>query len=275
MLNNLYLKDYNFLFITLDSLKYCTTLNSNTPNISKFAKEYKAEGLGKTPFRKVYTQATYTLPSHFSMFYGILPDNRASFENYYNRKVFKPFYLDTDIDATPARKTGLIFNNAPNIIKGFQANGYKTFGIGGVGWFNNTSAASIWRTAFFQHFYWRSEYSEASLVSLDRQLKCLQEIMFENSNSKTFTFINISVTHFPYQQKTQEYALEKFDSYFNAFIEPYKNTGKPLFLIMVSDHGDVMGEDWKKYGQRHAFYLPERGNDIMEIPMLIIDIQNW
>ena len=88
MLNNTYLNKYNFLFITLDSLKYSSTLNAKTPNINAFADEHKANQPGEpTPFRKVYTQATYTLPSHLSMFYGLLPDNRLSMEHYYNRKI--------------------------------------------------------------------------------------------------------------------------------------------------------------------------------------------
>jgi len=275
MLNNLYLKDYNFLFITLDSLKYCTALNINTPNISKFAKEHKADGIEKTPFRKVYTQATYTMPSHLSMFYGILPDNRLSMERYYNRKLFKPFFLDTDIDGTPSQRVGLVFKTAPNIIKGFESCGYRTVGIGGVGWFNNSAAASIWKLHFFQEFYWKASYGEHSLVSLREQTSCLNTVMSDNNNSNVFVFINVSATHYPYMHQTQEFALQNFDTCFDAIIEPFKNTSKPLFLIIVSDHGDVIGEAWRKYGQRHAFYLPERGDDIMEIPMLIIDVKSW
>lgn len=276
MLQNSYLNKYNFLLITLDSLKFCTCLNTTTPNISAFAEKNGAQNVNApTPFRKVYTQATYTLPSHLSMLYGLFPDNRLSMEAYYNRKIFKPFYLDTDIDATPSRKTGLTFRNAPNIVKGFEANGYKTFGIGGVGWFNMSAAASIWRQFFFQHFYWKSSYTEGSLVSLKEQTACLNDIVEEHGSSKMFVFINVSATHFPYQQNTQEFALQKVDTHFNNFIAPFEKTGKPLFVIIVSDHGDVMGEDWKKYGQRHAFYLPERGDDIMEIPMLIVDVKRW
>ena len=45
------------------------------------------------------------------------------------------------------RKTGIAFPKVSNVIKGFESSGYRTIGIGGVGWFDNRRpTTNIWKT---------------------------------------------------------------------------------------------------------------------------------
>jgi len=272
VLNNTYLKDYNFLLVTLDSLTYETAMNTETPNIKRWAEKYENRTIEGTPFRKVYTQATFTLPSHVSMFFGLFPDNRRSREPYYNRKLFKPVVFDRESDNRPQ---GLVFKSAPNMIKGFEHAGYNTSGVGGVGWFDTSSnSTNIWKEVFFQNFYYNKSFHETAKNSITAQAKCVSEIVTNDKGNKSFVFVNISATHSPYLYNGQPYALERFDDEFETFLAPFKSH-RPLFLILVSDHGDVLSGAWEQYGQRHAFFVPERALEIMEIPMLIIDIHEW
>jgi len=273
MLNNKYLSNYNFLMIVLDSLTFASTKKAKTHNIKQYAEKYEGRVITGTPFRKVYTQATYTLPSHVSMFYGIFPDNRASEESYYNRRLFKWAEFDRTTDAS--RQKGLVFKHASNMITGFESFGYKTIGIGGVGWFDTRyKSTNIWKDNFFQEFHYNQDFHETSLVSIESQAKCISNIVNSNKNDKLFVFVNVSATHSPYQRKTQPYALEKFDLAFESFISPLK-TGAPLFVIIVSDHGDIITNNWQRYGQRHGFFMPEEAEELMEVPMLIIDMPTY
>ena len=44
--------------------------------------------------------------------------------------------------------------------KGFEKAGYRTIGIGGVGWFDTTIETSkFWATDYFQEFYWNHSFS--------------------------------------------------------------------------------------------------------------------
>jgi hypothetical protein len=259
--------------IVLDSLNFKSTENAMTQNIKRYAEIYEKRTISGTPFRKVYTQATYTLPSHVSMFYGIFPDNRASEEAYYNRRLFKWVEFDRKTDAS--RQKGLVFNNASNMITGFESFGYKTIGIGGVGWFDNRyQSTNIWKDTFFQEFHYNTTFHETSLNSIKEQTECISNIVKNNKDNKLFVFVNVSATHSPYQHKTQPYALDKFDFAFESFISPFK-TGAPLFIILVSDHGDVITKNWQTYGQRHGFFMPEEAEELMEVPMLVIDMPTY
>lgn len=262
MLNQDYLNKYDFLLITLDSLCYSTTEKATIPNIEKYGK-----------FRKVYTQATYTFPSHCSMFQGLFPDNRLSDELYYNRKLFVMFSIAGTI-TDKSRNMGIIFpNSASNIIRGFEECDYRTIGIGGVGWFDSRRpTSSIWKTEFFNEFYYEPAFHETSTNSIKAQIEYLRNKV-ENENRSLFAFINISATHSPYLYKNQVYALEQFDKKFPELLNIFKERGRPLFLIIVADHGDVIN-NWQKYNQRHSFYIDnDDGKSIMEVPMLVLDLK--
>ena len=274
MLNQGYLNTHNFLIICLDSLRYDTAIKAQTPNIRKYAHEYCEYDYSKrSPFRRVYSQATFTLLSHLGFFYGKFPDNRTSNEPYYNGNLLKMFVVDIGFAGSKKTNNGIVFENSPNIIRGFKKHGYDTTCIGGVNWWNEKfKSTGIWRREFFDTVYWQKSFNENSMISIMDQLLWFKSNI--DNKKKQFVFINISATHWPYLKRSQEYALDQFDKYLPDFINHIRSVNKNLFLILVSDHGDILNQSLvAKYGQRHAMYLPEHGNDIMQVPMLVMDFE--
>ena len=256
----------NIALITIDSLRYDSALAANTPYLHDLMKKYQR---GKTGWVKTGAQATYTLLAHMSLFHaGILPcDNRTTVAPVYNRKKMNLFraHLDWEKDReevvfpTPA---------APNIVKGFARLGYRTVGVGGVHWFDTRyeTSGTVW-SQYFDEFYWKPEFGELEFSAFEHQIELVRDIMAKSDDRPLFFFLNISSTHSPYlgnerSPAGQAKSLEYIDSHLPRLMEMLP---QPLYLVMMADHGDCMGEDglWG-----HAFYHPK----VMEIPMAVLEI---
>lgn len=263
MLDQSYLGKYNFLFLTLDSLRYDVTQLANTPNLDNLF-----SSCGIAGFQKVYAQGTFTLPSHVAMFKGFFPESRSA-SGYYNREDMKMFNLNhmwKDIE----RHIGIDFPHSENIIRGFSENGYHTIGIGSVGWFNSSSASSrFWKTDYFDDFYWGPELHEQEPRSFEAQIGRTQRMLAKRSpRKKKVVFVNCGSTHYPYAGNArsiqgQALALQYVDEHILALIELLP---PPLFAILCADHGDCMGEDGLI---GHGFYHPK----VMEVPMAVVDLK--
>jgi arylsulfatase A-like enzyme len=262
MLDASYMGKYNFLIVTLDSLRYDVTQMATTPN---FHKIFSMGGLES--FQKAYAQATFTLPSHVAMFKGFFPDNRES-SGYYNRSDVKMFSLEhmwTDNERT----VGVRFPEYPNIIRGFSGNGYYTIGLGSVGWFNTSFESSrFWKTDYFEEFYWGPELHEQQATSFEQQIEKLKDILTKKGRGKKkLVFVNCGSTHFPYAGhgrsiEGQVAALEYVDYHIMKLVDLLP---LPLFMIVCSDHGDCFGENGLI---GHGFFHEK----VMEIPMAVLDL---
>ena len=116
-------KKINFLIITLDSLRWDVFSEATLEWLKKI-----------TDFRKAHTQGTYTLPSHISIFQGIFP-NCFDRIDYYNR--FQKQLLKIDINRPKTKAFHHFHQGTKSIIDGFNQLGYKTLGMGAVGWFKS------------------------------------------------------------------------------------------------------------------------------------------
>ena len=90
-----------------------------------------------------------------------------------------------------------------------------------------------------------------------------QKLLKGEDERPIFFFLNISSTHIPYRNgprnvQGQAACLEYVDSHLPRLLGLLPN---PCHVIIVSDHGDCMGEDglWG-----HAVYHPK----VMEVPMV-------
>jgi hypothetical protein len=262
MLNQSYLQNYNFILLTLDSLRFDVSQDVSLPN---FERIFKTGNINH--FEKVFSQCTYTLPSHVSMFSGFFPDNPSS-RGYYNRAEMKMFSLK-HMWKDYYNIIGVEFKRSNNIIRGFSANGYYTIGIGSVGWFNIKYASSkLWKTDYFDKFYWDYDVHEQEPRSFETQINVAARLLKGAPKSlNKFLFVNCGSTHTPYALKGislsgQKKALEYVDKHILRLIELVPT---PIFLIICADHGDCFGEDGL-YG--HGFFHPK----VMEVPMAVMEI---
>ncbi|CCN69741.1 sulfatase-like hydrolase/transferase [Vibrio nigripulchritudo] len=260
-----FLDNSNFILITLDSCRWDTFNVSN----SKFMKSTNA-------FKKAYSQGTFTLPSHISMFSGIFPH---SFEkiNLYNRFQKNLFWLiEGRKGVTPYSK----FSPPPkNIISGFKEKGFNCIGTGAVEWFSSELL-----TCDFDEFFYSGIHAE-------EQVKfCLERI---KSTEKFFHFINFGETHEPYKhggkiEKStisrarmrnnenvgfieedflkQVSSVEFLDSIIELYLkEVSRKTNYNTIVLICADHGECFGEDGL-YG--HGFYHEK----VMEVPLAIFKV---
>lgn len=247
----------NIAVVTLDSLRYDVAERASTPNLRRLF-----EQCGAGTWRRVYAPATYTLPSHLSLFQGAIGPSNFGPEPVYNRSISSFFKI-----ALPWRtaERGL-YEVAPaeNVVRGFREQGYRTVGVGGVGWFNPAYAtSSFWRGQFFDEFYWDDRFSEHNRSSFEHQLETVGGLLEDSSRRPLFFFLNVAATHAPYREEEastagQERALEYVDEHWPKLISLLP---KPCHVLLLSDHGDCFGEDGR-WG--HCFYHEK----VMEVPMV-------
>lgn len=265
----------NVAIVVLDSLRYDVARATPTPNIQRLALS-PSSPLSFVPWRKCYAQATYTLPATVSMLTaGFLPDNRGLQDPIYNRSILGAFRCKSPLQGGGAVGALYSLPAAPSIVKGFEAAGYSTMGIGGVGWFNtNTLPGLLWFN-YFQEFIWRPAFCEDNPAAFEEQISFLQG---SPPQEPYFFFVNVASTHRPYRaggeparKDLQGEALQYVDRLLPSLFAALPHKARPLHVFLLADHGEAFGEEQDLWG--HGFYhasvrdvpfvhfLIERGED--------------
>lgn len=253
------MKKPNFLLITLDSCRWDTYEIAKTPNLDAYFK-----------FEKAYSQSTYTLPSHISMYQGMFPSSRKNIP-YYNRFA-KPILRINERNTTVEALVNFP-KGTNNIFEGFKNFGKYTFGLGAMSWFKHT-----WMTSCFDEFVFTGTH-------LEKQCRLAKD--FIRKNKDFAMLINIGETHEPYEiggyiepslasrarvrsfefggyDKDAHYkqisTLEKIDEILKDFLDFIQDQDEAIISICCADHGECFGED-NLWG--HGFYHPK----IMEVPL--------
>ena len=282
------LEDYNVIFITMDSCRFDTIQQANMPFLKSIS-----------DFDCAHTYATFTLPSHMSMFTGYLPKLvEPKVDKYYSRGGKQLWRLNTARNKD-SNKIGLLFE-AETIIDGYKKLGFFTLGVGGVRWFRSP----ILQERFDHFLFWGQD--DKSDVFTPRNIEDLplshideiSEIL--NKKSRWFFFLNTPETHVPYdygyglsetnknildkvkplwggkEGVTVDVSSEEWKILHKAQIEAVENldvkikelvskiSGKKI-VVICSDHGEVFGEDGK-YG--HGF--PHK--KVFEVPMWVAQL---
>jgi hypothetical protein len=231
----------DFLFLTLDSLRYDTaTLAMEAGQTPRFQSLF-----GK--WERRLASATYTLPSHVSMFAGMMP-RPAKGDDAALKHEARLFALSTSWQRYRGRNIRYFFDDAPNVPKGFESRGYHTIGVGGVGWFSTeVNASSLWRDQYFQQYLYKPSYGEENPRAFEEQLTDLASALASLPKGRRFIFINVSSTHRPYSNGdgtisvvAQRMCLQYVDKYLSRLLELMQ---PETVGVVCGDHGDCMGED--------------------------------
>lgn len=249
----------DFLFLTICSLRY---------DVAKYAMD-----AGMTPFlqRTIKSwehrecSATFTLPSHVAFFSGRTPRPLAKQLVDGHDTDERMFALSTRWERYQGRNIRYFFEDAPNVPRGFESKGYKTIGVGGVGWFNTNFASSrLWKNHYFQDFLFQDEYGNGFPTAFALQISDLKEKLVGRGDEPHFLFINASACHVPYIHgiKNQTLAERQAESlkYIDSQLADLLNLLKPGSTVLIcADHGDCQGED-NLFG--HGFFH----ENIMRVP---------
>lgn len=230
----------NFLFITLDSLRYDIAQkmydSGEIPNLAK----YLPKG-----WEKAHSPGSFTFAAHQAFFAGFLPTPALPGKH--------PRLFAANFSGSETTSSQTLVFETPDILSGFGSLGYQTVCIGGVGFFNKKTALGNVLPSMFQESYWEERFGVTEQNSTEYQIEKAVEVI-HNATKNFFLFINISAMHQPnwfYDPNNQTKqddlhshaaALKYVDSQLPKLFSALEKQGD-TFCIICSDHGSAYGED--------------------------------
>jgi hypothetical protein len=236
--------DDHILFVTLDSCRYDTFVDSHVPNLKAIA-----------PFYKAKAPSYFTYGSHSAMFVGFIPGIAGSAQAFFDPKFGKLFKIAGG--GYPGKGTEGYCLPGKNIVEGFNNLGYETFGTAATSWFNPATATGSHLTDSFSRFFYSGPYF------LKEQVKFINSCL-AGASGPTFTFMNIGETHVPYwhdgapwpvddnpcrpfqgTDRSEECRVRQRGSleFIDGQIGEVLNKHMEGTIIVCADHGDCWGED--------------------------------
>lgn len=239
----------NFLFITFDCLRHDVARScletGRTPHL--------AAVLPRPGWEARETPGTFTLAAHQAFFHGFLPTPAG------NGPHPRLLALEFDGSLTTVLET-YVFCGVSDILAGFRALGYRTFCIGGVGFFNCQTPLGHVLPGYFEESIWEPAMGVAARDSTAAQVRAAVTWMGRHEGERLFLFVNVSATHEPHHfylegasedsAATQAAALEYVDGQLPPLFERLRRRG-PCFCLFMADHGEAFGEDGRR-GHRLA-----------------------
>lgn len=243
---------YHILFVCLDSLRFDVAYemqeNGGTPVLNRYGK-----------WRKCQAPGNFTYPSHQAMFSGFLPIDEEVLEMKQREKLF----FSEDIGMGRKAPKGAYTFQGANWIEGLTKEGYETYCIGGVSFFDKRTDIGKVMPSFFQHSYWNPSFGckvkESPRNQVDFAVRKISQIA---SEQKVMMYLNICAMHYPNyfylnenENSGERASMEKSDSK-EAHAAALRYTDQELerlfaafqkigdtFVICCSDHGTCYGED--------------------------------
>ena len=243
---------YNILFVCIDSLRYDVAKNEQdwgrTPILNRYGK-----------WRECQAPGNFTYPSHQAMFAGFFPID-VHIRNMRQRETL--FFSEDTGMGRKAPEGAFTFQGA-TFVEGLEREGYETFCIGGLSFFDMRTDIGKVMPSFFMHSYWRPAFGckvkDSAKNQIDFAVKKIREVPREQL---LMMYINISAIHYPNcfyiegekhdTTQTHAAALRYVDSELERLFEAFTEKGD-TFVICCSDHGTCYGEDGYLY---HGFNHP-------------------
>jgi hypothetical protein len=240
----------NILFITFDCLRYDVArrclAEGTTPHLAHLL---PADG-----WEPRETPGTFTLAAHLAFFHGFLPTPLGDATHP------RLFALEFEGSLTIGPGT-YTFAGVDNILAGFRRLGYRTFCVGGVGFFNKRNPLGRVLPGFFAESIWDPSLGVTARDSTAAQVRAaLDWLETVAPAERLLLFINVSATHPPHAHylpgaaedcpASQAAALAYVDSRLPPLLEALRRRGE-CFCLFMADHGEAYGEDGR-WGHRLA-----------------------
>lgn len=241
---------HDVLLLVLDTLRFDIALAEwkagRTPNLA---------GLLPEGWEARHSPGSFTYAAHQAFFAGFLPTPSVPHDR--PKRLFGVQFAGSE---TSGPETKLF--DAPDIITGFRAEGWRTICIGGVGFFNQQTRLSQVLPGLFEEAFWESRFGVTDRESTRHQFEFAKVKLQENPAKRVFLFINVSALHQPnyfYHAATGPDTLESHaaalryvDAQLPILLEGLSRKRRPTFCIITSDHGTTYGEDgWTGHRLAH------------------------
>jgi hypothetical protein len=232
---------HDLLFVTLDALRYDVARDAlargRTPNLAAL--------LPGGGWEERHSPGNFTFAAHQAFFHGFLPTPAVPGKH---PRLFAASFPGSE---TTGGHTWVY--DAPDIVTALKASGYHTVCIGGVGFFNPTSALGRVLPGLFAESHWRREFGVTDPRSTENQVAFAVDLLGRlPASRRVFLFLNVSAVHQPnyfYLQDrgpdtlaTHAAALAYVDGHLPELFRAVRRRG-PAFCILCSDHGTAYGEE--------------------------------
>ena len=241
---------HDLLWLVLDTLRFDVALA-----------EWKA---GRTPnlvallpdgWQERHSPGNFTYSAHHAFFAGFLPTPAKP--DVSHTRLFAARFAGSETIG-PGTK---VFD-APDIVSGFRAEGWRTICIGGVGFFNQQTPLARVLPGLFEEAYWEPRFGVTDRDSTQHQFEFAAQKLPEKPEQPTFLFVNISALHQPNYFYVTEAgpdtleshaaALQYMDAQLPILMQALARKRRPTFCIFTSDHGTTYGEDgWTGHRLAH------------------------
>lgn len=235
--------NFDILMICLDTLRYDAAVREEAAETTPVLNQYG-------PWQKCQAPGNFTWPSHHAMFAGFLP------LRYDAKKMADRERLFCSSDTRSGKKApeGAYVFSGGTIMEGIAKEGYETWCIGGVSFFDKRSELGKVFPGYFQKSYWRPSFGCAVKDSTRNQVDFLLKKMEEaEADRHIFLYLNVDAIHYPnyfYLEGADKDSIESHgaalayaDRELGRLFEGWKRIRKEAFVICCSDHGTCYGED--------------------------------
>ena len=175
----------DILFICLDTLRYDAAVaeekGGGTPVLNRYGAWEKRQAPGN-----------FTYPSHHAVFSGFLPSKDEARSIAEQEMLFFPRSMGMG-KAIPKGAYGF---DASNLVEGLHGDGYDTWCVGGVAFFDKRSAMGKVFPSFFEKSYWNPSFSCPVKESTGNQVDFILKQLEQNRDPrKIFLYLNVCAIH--------------------------------------------------------------------------------
>ena len=233
----------DILFICLDTLRYDAAVqeekSGSTPVLNRYGSWEKRQAPGN-----------FTWPSHHSMFAGFLPAPYDA-KNVADRELL---FFPKGVGLGQKGPEGAYAFSGSTIMEGLSQDGYETWCVGGVAFFDKRSDLGKVFPGYFQKSYWNPSFGCPVKESTRNQTDfLLKKIAKADTQKHIFLYLNVDAIHYPnyfYLEgalndslESHRAALRYVDKELGRLFERWKEQRGGAFVICCSDHGTCYGED--------------------------------
>lgn len=233
----------DILLVCLDTLRYDVAA--------------KEEAQGTTPvlnrygfWKKCQAPGNFTWPSHHAMFAGFLPADYGA-KNLADREML---FFPKQIGMGKKAPRGAYGFSGGTIMEGLEKEGYDTWCIGGVSFFDKRSDLGKVFPGYFRKSYWNPSFGCGVKDSTKNQVDfILKKLDGADPEQNIFMYLNVDAIHYPnyFYLEGSSYdtaashgaALRYVDGELGRLFDRWKEKRGEAFVICCSDHGTCYGED--------------------------------
>lgn len=234
----------DILFVCLDTLRYDAAIQEQAAGTTPVLNRYGSWELRQAP-------GNFTYPSHHAMFAGFLPC-RYDLKNQADRELL--FYPKAIGLRRKVPKGAYAFDGS-TIMEGLAKDGYDTWCVGGVSFFDNRTDIGKVFPGYFKKSYWNPSFGcpvkESTKNQVDFILKKIETA--GDDPQKIFLYLNVAAIHYPNyfyadgglhdSLVSHAAALRYVDNHLGRLFDRWKKLRGDTFVICCSDHGTCYGED--------------------------------